>query len=1182
MCFFYYILIFLNDFNKRSNSFFIYKNKKNLYYMDTVNSFATLAEKITILNKNCVEILTKVNDLVASEQDSVNIIYDDNGAINSFSQPTVGYLKNQIDGLNQNMKRLSSIDGYTYVRDGLSYKRIMTSDLNREPVPMNEISQVKTFTPVNNHFFESLMNPMLAVTIDLTDKVEQVVNKIVSRRYILRFEKNPDGSLTENGLRSFNSYASTFLNKTQINISDFIAWYDNPSNNGLVVDTVKPYDEQIYDMSLKTLNYYGVFSVIKVEIDDINNKMWYHLNDIKYYGNDGSIKTLSIGDELIINKINSSSRYKVREVNTDYSNTKIRLENIEGYDPVIVGVNVLKYYSDISSQKSVQINVGFDEYVILFIKPINTDDNIVGSLWSKGISFYTNDLVLDINNNINLSNYYVDAVYDYGTLLKDLLNKTIPTTYGSTPNPVILTAENFKVVQINKHLTDDKDQTTLLKTHANKSSVKTEINQIKTAIEQKSSKLSSGGLTSTEKQTYLNEINKLKSDLNISTNNLSSLITQITELNSGTNSKIEPKYRVRGFWTIPEPIATSKTQPQHVIQFRIQYRYSSKSGNSNNVQTFNYVKPSTATISTTTTTSGIKVQINPLTGVRTGGNSALPTNNQSFSSGSMAAAISSTNNEEISRIKAAIAELNRKLTDPNLTEIQKASYQKDLVTLNNNLKRLQSGTSSTSTAINTGKTTPIVSTEVSTTTETPTNTPNYANFSNWVELLSDVRKRHWDETSKQWYWKIEDVSDAETPNINQIDIPITQNERVEIRIKAISEVGWPDSLIESDWSNVLTVDFPDDLMNILSDNDYIINEAKTDKGVVELETTLQSKGVNRHIEDSYTINQEYFSHKDTSIQVSIKSDQNVSMNLYQYLTYLTNKITSLEQQIAGSKGTLNVALYKNSTLLKTITNNTTTIINIECEDYATAVSGRTYYNDINVIDDYIVSFENTNQSGNLGFLSNRLYTSGGTNSFYSDGGDLNKVLIVDHNNDLYTQKDNQFIWFADKDSNEWTSTGATSASAAPIYLNSSDKNLGTTGTTVWNVKDIFGAVGSTDLLCSVFPYLPDVNSFVENGQDKTKIIKPQNKFNVGMKLFFKLDGLHDTSTPTLSTYITPSSNNNVTKNRKIKIWFETNNNTNFQFVINFNIKRFRNFMKPKVDPTEEPLNIGGSSKFSTE
>lgn len=1085
--------------------------------MESINSFITLAEKITILNKNCVEILTKVNDIVSSEEDSVNIIYDDNGSVASFSQPTVGNLKNQIDILNQNMKRMASIDGYTFVRDGQSFKRILTSDLNKEPAPIGDINPVSTFTPVNNHFFESLMNPMLSVTIDLTDKVEQVVNKVVSRRYIVRFQKNKDYSLTEAGLRSFNSFSTTFLNKTGINISDFISWYDNPSNDGLVVDTVQPYDEQIYDLALKSLKYYGVFSVIKVEIDDINNKMWYHLNDIKYYGNDSTIKNLTIGDELIINKLNSSSRYKIKEVNKDSSNTKIRLENIEGYDPVIVGTNVLKYYSDISSNKKVQINVGFDEYVVLFVKPINTDDNIVGSLWSKGISFYTNDLILDINNNINLANYYVEAVYDYGTLLRDMISKRMPTIYGASPNPVVLTADNFKVTQINKHLTDDKDQTSLLKAHSDKSSVKTQISQLNTAIYQKTSKLNAGGLTSTEKQTYTNEVNKLKTDLSIATSNLSSLITQITELNTGTNAKVDAKYRVRGFWVMPEPIMTDKTSPQHVVQFRIQYRYSSRSGNSNNIQTYNFINVQQTPTKTLPTSSGNILNKN----IRTGG--------------AAIAAISQTNEND-----------NSYYTNP---------VPKPVV----------------------GKTSIIQSTDVSTTTENPSDAPKYANFSNWVELLTDVRKRYWDDNSKQWYWKIEDVSDADTPNINQLDIPISQNERVEIRIKSISEVGWPDSLIESDWSNVLTVDFPDDL-NTTSDNDTILTEASQDKTSVSLENILSSKGVMKHLENSYINNQEYISHLDTTIQVSIRTDQASNMNLFQYLTYLTNKITALEQQVAGSRGSLNISLFKNTTLLQTITNNSTTTLNIECEDYGTQLTGtgRTYVNDTYIITDYGIFLENTNQSGNLGFLSNRLYTSGGTNSFYSDGGNTHKPLLVDYNGNLYTQNDNQFVWFADKDSGSWISTGLTNLSTAPSLLNTSSLNFGATGTStldipICNITNIFTTGTSTGLLCAAFPYLPDISKFIESGQDKTKIIKPQTKFGIGIRLFFKFDGSTNSETYTPGTGTT-----NQTKSRKIKFWFETGDNTNYQFVLNFKLNRFKSFLRPKID-NMEGINGAGNA-----
>jgi len=180
-----------------------------------------------------------------------------------------------------------------------------------------------------------------------------------------------------------------------------------------------------------------------------------------------------------------------------------------------------------------------------------------------------------------------------------------------------------------------------------------------------------------------------------------------------------------------------------------------------------------------------------------------------------------------------------------------------------------------------------------------------------------------------------------------------------------------------------------------------------------------------------------------------------------------------------------------------------------------------------------------------------------------------KVLLVDYNSNLYTQNDNQFIWFADRDNNEWLSSGATRTSdyTYPSILGS-NYNFGTTGTSTVNsplfkVVDIFGDNdGSNDLLCAVFPYLPDVNNFIENGQDKVRIIKPQVKFNIGLKIFFKFKGDASATDDFVVAGSSPS-----TKSRKIKFWFETNDNTNYQFVINFNLNRFRSYLKPITETT---------------
>ena len=80
--------------------------------MEQLNSFISNAENLAILNQNNVEILTKINDVVSTQSSSVNITYNNNGVTSTFALPTVNYLKNQIDIINQNIKRLSYFKNY--------------------------------------------------------------------------------------------------------------------------------------------------------------------------------------------------------------------------------------------------------------------------------------------------------------------------------------------------------------------------------------------------------------------------------------------------------------------------------------------------------------------------------------------------------------------------------------------------------------------------------------------------------------------------------------------------------------------------------------------------------------------------------------------------------------------------------------------------------------------------------------------------------------------------------------------------------------------------------------------------------------------------------------------------------------------------------------------------------------
>jgi len=1039
--------------------------------MNQRSSFVSLAEEIAAMNRNSVEIVTKLNNIVTSQDSSVSIsLVDNNGNKTNYYMPTVGYLKKEIDKINSNIKRLAGIESSTNIIDGKSIRKIYTVDINKEPYPINELNKVTTFKTVNNHFFESLMNPLLTINIDLSDKVTSDINKILSRRYIINFERDDNKNLTDNGLIAYNIFIDKFLNKNNININDFIDWYDNQTM-GLIKDIVKPYDEQLFDLSVNESNYHGIFSVIKTETDTINKKMWYHLNTLTYYTKEGYDKSLSIGDNLILNKLNSTSRWKIIEINTESSNYRVSLERLEGYDPVPIGVNVLSYYSNIQYKKNVDITIGFDEFCIIFIKPINTDNNVISTIWSKGVCFNTNDLMLDTDKSTRLSDYYVRNVYDYGIILKDLVKKTIPIEYTEKPNKPILSKNNFKVVQINGHLTNSKDIDTLNKLHSNSISVKSKLSELNKAISDKQKEINTISLVSPSDVNILqNELQKLINEQNSETISLSTIISQINSLNS-TTSSVNSKFRVRGFWEIPQPTINNMTDPQHIVQFRIQYRYKSKSGEINSTHGFELDK--------------------------TGG--------------------------EVGNTLGIV--------------VPPLDYTKD-----NKKQSLNTGDISMVSINNTDT----------------TNKKTTAYFSNWINILTDVRKRYWDSEKHKWYWKIEDVEDADTPNINQLDIPIQSNEKVEIRIKSISEAGWPDTKIESDWSNVIEIEFPDNLKNILNDNDTILKQANQDEVFVNLDNNLNSRGVYKHVQDSFYVDGSYYAHIDRDVKCSINIDNKTNLNLFDYLMYLTDKIKKLEDIINKTKGDMVIILHTPDNDI-IVENNKTYNLIVELEDYAEKYdTTRTYWNSIGIIDNYYLEIKNSSNNP-LNLFSNRKYENTYENTFFKF--ENNKTLIVDYNSDLYTQRDYQWIWFSDNSDGQPINSGA-SYSQTPFVLKSNNYNLGyygQTGNTFYGniITDVEwdGDISlQPELFTTIHPRIYNTMDIVEESTDKLKKIPSNTTENIYFNIYYKLDG----NQPENSQYVVPVGTTPNSVIRTIKVFIEPNNLTRpFEFEVRFTLNQFK-------------------------
>jgi hypothetical protein len=1044
--------------------------------MPIQSSFPTVADQVISSNKNIIEILGQINSLATTTDQSVNIkIYDENGVLRTYAVPSFASLKGEIDRLNNNINSLYSIDAggaMISTSNQNKYKKIITVDLNREPNAVGTLGTLTKFKALNNWFFDGLMSPIISIELDLTGKVENNVRKVQSRRYIVDFAKDATGTLTTLGQSALNSFNTLFRSNSSINISDFENWHNTTS--GVLYPTNPQFDEQVFDLDPHDLLYDGQFSVLRIQEDRINRKLWYVLDTLTYLvRSTNETAQLSIGSEIIINSAQTSTRYKVIEVSTAESNPRVRFERVEGVETIAVGINTIKIYSPVVYSKIVKVSVGYNERNVIFIKPLNADNHLLARNWSLGTGFWTNDLVLDSTapeNGLTMEQFYTDYVYDYGTVLKDLVAKKTPNALAGTPLAPTLNAGNFKVVQINKHLTDTPDSNLIKQKHNYHLTLKSEVQQIQDAIVDKNGKSKFVKFKSeSDKKQVMLEIEDLTRKKDSKSKLLATTTQEIIQLSNNPKTKVQPKFRVRGFWTVPSAVVTRGTRPQEIVQFRVQYRYVSKDGTESPIETFNI-----------------------------------------------------------------------------------------------------------------------------------DNTQTKGAFSNWKEFKTDARKRTYNPGTSEYTWEIEDVESADTPNINQIDVDIQANEKIEMRVKSISEVGWPESPTESDWSEILTVEFPDDLNNVLNESDFILKSATSEDLKIKMNQELSSKGLDDHLSDTIVVNNLTFHHDSNKILSGFKDENGVALDLYAYLKSLQERILTLEEKIKRVKGELEVIILRNNQEF-VVANGSETTFNVECEDYLDTYtgsgipSGRVFANSIYVIKDFVVKVRNKSTSSALGLLSGRTYLQ--NPNFYNTGApqtfwvnDQDEMITSDSSGQTRTQLDNQYIWTVNYDSVLETSVTKLTENIGNIFttnasnsitnvLSSNEYNVGYNETSilsfVGNNKSLLdpskwidtniSVSSTTKLLTTIHPVVHNLETIVETNSEKVKTIDTgdANSTIIPLNIYFKMNSLDNNQNGLNYKYINLNSSRQTVKHiKKIKFFLENEaENRPFTFSIKFNINRSKVIVK---------------------
>jgi hypothetical protein len=778
----------------------------------TQNSISSLLAQFLRLQKNSLEILSGLNQATVSTNDTVSIeVLDEQGLPKMVNVPSYGYLKGQIERLDNNVKSLAGIgDSSATIRnpDG-TYSMVYKSEPMKNPTPLTNLPVPGNFYVKDNWFFESFLSPLLYVSIDVTGKIPDSADRITMKRIIANTDTDAKVSYFDTNLKGRNDL--TYTQFTEELLANGINYF---------------VDEDVIDLPLRTLRFVGSFGVISYYDDLVNvtdslgntfkeTRRNYKLDKLTYTDTQSNVRdgrSLNVNDKI---STQDGSQYLVTSVDRDQNS--IQVKRISGYQPIPIGSDVITITSPDFGPRYIQVNIGYNERQGVFFKTIDDNFNLVGSNWSTGIAFWSNELTTKKSNGdvVNLETYYKKEVSDMGQLFLGMAKeKKVSAVQGLTPDVPTVSTENFKVVQINKQVTDSTSVRVISDKLKMKSSLKAEIASIDDAINKSKLQLNAGLATADQNDIQLNK-QGIDANSILGSNLTSSTIKQInnpigvnvdsvkTNLNNLINERVkkvqlyssiveevgtivqdvpqiitEPKYRVRGFWPIPAPKNSPETGDQAVIQFKVRYRYLTDSGSSQPSQEIEYV--------------------------------------------------------DIDGAKKV------------------------------------------------------------------------GSFSNWNEYKTEIRKKVYDENTGLYVWSPEFTSDSNVQNINQLDIPITKGEKVEIQIASISEAGWPDNPLTSEYSESVTISFPDDLSvngvsNLLAQN----NE---DKAVVKVQASLDAQGLPTHLSQQFTTGDITYYHDSSGIASGFYTSSGLVISLFDKITDLQNQLNLLKADISKAKGVLEVYL----------------------------------------------------------------------------------------------------------------------------------------------------------------------------------------------------------------------------------------------------------------------------------
>lgn len=173
-------------------------------------------------------------------------------------------------------------------------------------------------------------------------------------------------------------------------------------------------------------------------------------------------------------------------------------------------------------------------------------------------------------------------------------------------------------------------------------------------------------------------------------------------------------------------------------------------------------------------------------------------------------------------------------------------------------------------------------------------------------------------------WVDQSESNADVQNINQLDIPINSGESVEFQIMAISEAGYPNSAVTSDWSKKIRVEYPESY-DQNTDVEVISKNNEDDALMVRLSQEFENQGITEHISKSFKEQDKYYAHNANQIASGHVTSEQKSISQYDHTVALEQRIRLLEEVVNRRYAQLTLQMLDDDAYKTSDVNNHTTI-----------------------------------------------------------------------------------------------------------------------------------------------------------------------------------------------------------------------------------------------------------------